>query len=241
MSAVLAGATSGLTRQNLLDQRESAATARTYQNAARSKVQLPDGRADERPATDPTERAGVAADADRLEPGARARTGEWYARGARVRRGRAARPSCATRCVGGPAGPHALRPRGRRRSWPSACRSTSVDGAYFEIVSLGELEETLESISISLLGRGPARPRWPARRSGWWAARRVLRPLRGIGDAAHAIATGRLDTRVEASDDADLAHAGRLVQRDGRSPSRSGSSATPGSRPTSATSCARRS
>ena len=40
---------------------------------------------------------------------------------------------------------------------------------------------------------------------GWWAARRVLRPLRGIGDAAHAIATGRLETRVEASTDADLA------------------------------------
>ena len=40
---------------------------------------------------------------------------------------------------------------------------------------------------------------------GWWASRRVLRPLRGIGDAAHAIATGRLETRVEASTDADLA------------------------------------
>jgi two-component system sensor histidine kinase MtrB len=40
---------------------------------------------------------------------------------------------------------------------------------------------------------------------GWWAARRVLRPLRGIGDAAHALAAGRLETRVEASDDGDLA------------------------------------
>jgi signal transduction histidine kinase len=40
---------------------------------------------------------------------------------------------------------------------------------------------------------------------GWWAARRVLRPLRGIGQAAESLATGRLDTRVEASDDPDLA------------------------------------
>jgi hypothetical protein len=33
ISAVLAGPRSGLTRQNLLDQRESSATARTYANA----------------------------------------------------------------------------------------------------------------------------------------------------------------------------------------------------------------
>jgi two-component system, OmpR family, sensor histidine kinase MtrB len=41
MSAVLAGATLGLTRQNLLDQRESSATARTYQNARTAALQLP--------------------------------------------------------------------------------------------------------------------------------------------------------------------------------------------------------
>jgi signal transduction histidine kinase len=80
----------------------------------------------------------------------------------------------------------------------------SIDGAYFEVVSLGELEETLESISVSLLAAALLSTMAGAA-VGWWAARRVLRPLRGIGDAAHAIATGRLDTRVEASDDGDLA------------------------------------
>ena len=80
----------------------------------------------------------------------------------------------------------------------------TIDGAYFEIVSLGELEDTLESISISLLAAALLSTLAGAA-VGWWAARRVLRPLRGIGDAAHAIATGRLETRVEASTDADLA------------------------------------
>jgi signal transduction histidine kinase len=80
----------------------------------------------------------------------------------------------------------------------------SIDGAYFEIVSLEELEGTLESIGISLLAAALLSTLAGAA-VGWWAARRVLRPLRGIGEAAHAIATGRLETRVEASDDADLA------------------------------------
>jgi signal transduction histidine kinase len=80
----------------------------------------------------------------------------------------------------------------------------SIDGAYFEIVSLDELENTLESISISLLAAALLATMAGAA-VGWWAARRVLRPLRGVSDAAQAIASGRLETRVEASDDADLA------------------------------------
>ncbi len=80
----------------------------------------------------------------------------------------------------------------------------SINGAYFEITSLEELESTLESISISLLAAALLSTLAGAA-VGWWAARRVLRPLRGIGDAAHALATGRLETRVEASEDADLA------------------------------------
>jgi signal transduction histidine kinase len=40
---------------------------------------------------------------------------------------------------------------------------------------------------------------------GWWAARRVLRPLNRVGAAARDIARGELATRVEAGDDPDLA------------------------------------
>lgn len=195
MSAVLAGATLGLTRQNLLDQREDSAIVRTYQNARTVNDALPETVADptERLASLPTPTGSNPV----LEVG-----GQWYAR---------------TPAIGEDVLPAALRDS-VRSGQPALMRfdhegSTQlavgvplddIDGAYFEIVSLAELEDTLESISISLLAAALLSTMAGAA-VGWWAARRVLRPLRGIGDAAHAIATGRLDTRVEASDDADLA------------------------------------
>jgi signal transduction histidine kinase len=175
VAVVLAGATLGLTRQNLLDQRESSAIARTFQNAATAALQLP------------------AADADRLEPGA-GRRRPLVRPHARVRRGGAARLPAVDRAVGA-AGADALRPR--RRDPPGRRGAARVDRRRL-------LRETLESISISLLAAALLSTVAGAG-VGWWAARRVLRPLRGIGDAAHAIATGRLETRVEASADADLA------------------------------------
>jgi two-component system sensor histidine kinase MtrB len=39
---------------------------------------------------------------------------------------------------------------------------------------------------------------------GWWASRRALRPLSSVSTAATALATGRLETRVEPSADPDL-------------------------------------
>jgi signal transduction histidine kinase len=202
VSAVLAAATLGLTRQNLLDSREASAIARTYQNARTVEGALPQGPADSiTPNFDPTSVLSSLQTPTGSNPVLELE-GEWYARAPDV-------------------GEEAL-PAGLRDSvlsgQPALMRfdhegetqlgvgipMESIDGAYFEVVSLGELEETLESISVSLLAAALLSTMAGAA-VGWWAARRVLRPLRGIGDAAHAIATGRLDTRVEASDDGDLA------------------------------------
>jgi signal transduction histidine kinase len=202
MSAVLAGATLGLTRQNLLDQRESSATARTYQNARTAALQLPGpSGGDDQPVSDPTEVLASLPTPSGSTPILQV-GGRWYARAPEF---------------GGDALPGSLRdtvlagqPALMRFDHEGATQLAvgvpidSIDGAYFEIVSLRELEDTLESISISLLAAALLSTMAGAA-VGWWAARRVLRPLRGIGDAAHAIASGRLDTRVEASDDADLA------------------------------------
>ena len=202
VSALLAGATLGLTRQNLLDARESGATARTYQNAETVQRLLPE------PAEDG---AGPTADPTDVLASLQTPTGSnpvllvgdrWFSRTpefgedvlpgelrALVRSGQPARmrfdhEGTTQLAVGVPL--------------------ESMDAAYFEIVSLEELEETLESIGISLLAAALLATLAGAA-VGWWAARRVLRPLRGIGDAAHALATGRLETRVAASDDPDLA------------------------------------
>jgi signal transduction histidine kinase len=79
----------------------------------------------------------------------------------------------------------------------------SVDAAYFEIVSLDEVESTLEALGVSLIGAALVTTLAGAA-LGWWSARRALRPLTGVSTAALALAAGRLDTRLEASEDRDL-------------------------------------
>lgn len=79
----------------------------------------------------------------------------------------------------------------------------SVDAAYFEIISLDDLESTLEALGVSLVGASLLTTFLGAV-LGWWASRRALRPLAGVSTAAMALASGRLDTRLEESEDVDL-------------------------------------
>jgi two-component system, OmpR family, sensor histidine kinase MtrB len=79
----------------------------------------------------------------------------------------------------------------------------SAGVAYFEIVSLSDLEDTLEALGVSLLGASLVTTLAGAG-IGWWASRRALRPLAGVSTAATALAAGQLDTRLESGDDPDL-------------------------------------
>jgi two-component system sensor histidine kinase MtrB len=194
-SAVLAGATIYLTRNNLLDQRESGATAQTYTNARNVRNQL------ESDVTDPLGVVSSLVTPTGSNP-VLLLDGTPYPRNAEF--GTEVLPPELVDLVGSG---QPARMRFRYNDVTQLAVGVpleSVGGAYFEIVSLDELEETLESISISLLAASLLTTLAGAA-LGWWAARRVLRPLVGIGEAAHALASGRLDTRVEASDDADLA------------------------------------
>lgn len=76
-------------------------------------------------------------------------------------------------------------------------------GSYFEFFSLDDVDSSLSSIRLSLIlaavistGLGVL--------LGIFAARRAVRPLGTAAQAASAIAGGRLDTRLEATDDPDL-------------------------------------
>jgi two-component system sensor histidine kinase MtrB len=76
-------------------------------------------------------------------------------------------------------------------------------GAYFEFFSLDEVNSTLASIRLALVfaalfttGLGVL--------LGVFAARRAVRPVGAAATAAKAIAGGRLDTRLEPTDDPDL-------------------------------------
>ena len=104
-----------------------------------------------------------------------------------------------------------------------------VGATFFEVVPLDELSRTLGSVRVSLLGarRHHDRARRPPRRRGRSPAR--VQPLADAAQAAQAIAGGRLDTRLEASDDPDLQRAGRRRSTTWPRRCRSGSSATPAS------------
>ena len=77
------------------------------------------------------------------------------------------------------------------------------DAAYFAIVDLTDLEETLDDLRIILFGAGAGVTSLAAL-LGWWISRRTLRPLRNVREAAEAIAGGRLDTRLVRQSDPDL-------------------------------------
>lgn len=76
--------------------------------------------------------------------------------------------------------------------------------AYFELFPLTEAARTLHVLLVSLLLTAIA-VTLGAALLGSWAASRALRPLHEAAQAALAIAGGRLDTRVETDDYADLA------------------------------------
>lgn len=77
------------------------------------------------------------------------------------------------------------------------------DAAFYEIVPFDELEDTLRSLAVSLFGASVVTT-LVGGTLGYWLSRRTLRPLANVGLAAEAIAGGRLDTRLEGTDDPDL-------------------------------------
>lgn len=80
----------------------------------------------------------------------------------------------------------------------------SVDGAYFEFVSFDDVARSLSVLALVLAAAG-AVTTVAGVVVGRWASGRALGPLAAVSHAAEIIASGRLDTRLQAADDADLA------------------------------------
>jgi len=75
--------------------------------------------------------------------------------------------------------------------------------AYFEIIPLKEINDTLRSLAIILLLAAVLTVLLGAG-LGVWAGGRLLQPLGEIGAAARSISKGHWDTRVDGVDDPDL-------------------------------------
>jgi signal transduction histidine kinase len=77
------------------------------------------------------------------------------------------------------------------------------NAAYFEFADIADANTTLRNVGLSLLFGGVITTVAGAV-TGMLAAKRAIRPLGDAAQAAKAIAGGRLDTRLENTDDHDL-------------------------------------
>ena len=84
----------------------------------------------------------------------------------------------------------------------------AVDGAYFEIFQLLELDRTLRILRNSSIAAALVTTVAGAT-IGWWASLRVLSPVAAVSDAAAAVASGRFDVRLEESGGPELARMAR--------------------------------
>ncbi|MDJ0768785.1 MAG: ATP-binding protein [Ilumatobacter sp.] len=78
-----------------------------------------------------------------------------------------------------------------------------AETAYFEFFSLEEVSDTLQSVQLSLV-LGTLITTALGVLAGSFAARRAVRPVGVAAQAAKSFASGRLDTRLEPTEDPDL-------------------------------------
>jgi two-component system sensor histidine kinase MtrB len=201
LSSLLAGATLYLTRQNLLDKREADAIRVLKDNAGDLDTNLSPTVSDEalREILNSLDRSQGALPLIRVG----GEGGHWVAASARdfnqddiplslsqlVRTNQPAQIRTAVR---------------RAPMFVLGLPLTDFDGEYYLAVPLTDIEDTLQSLSIILLGSAAVTTGLSAM-LGLWASRRMLRPLGEVSAAAEAIAGGNLDTRLVPPADRDLA------------------------------------
>jgi signal transduction histidine kinase len=193
LSALLSATTWALTRENLLNQREDAATVIVYQNA---RIVLA------RVTPDTDKQALVSSLSTPLGSRPVLYADEEFV-SLTPEFGQDALPKAVRDAV---LGGQPVRMRYELRGEMQLVIGIpipSVDAAYFEIIALDDLQSTLEALGVSLVGASLLTTLAGAA-LGSWASRRALRPLSGVSTAAMALADGLLDTRLEVSEDPDL-------------------------------------
>jgi two-component system, OmpR family, sensor histidine kinase MtrB len=214
LSAVLSVITFGLTRENVLNQREQTAVTTALRNATTAKSQVESLRAQLTPSPGPgSAQTGPCQALQPVLDGLPNPEGAWsllYLRtsdswcGTNTTRFESADVPPALRDVmaQGDAG----RMRTDRSGTPMLVVGVPIDvidADYFEGESMADLQTTLEGLGISLFGASVLTT-IAGGLLGFWASRRVFRPMLDVGSAATAIAGGRLDTRLPIGNDPDL-------------------------------------
>ncbi len=198
LSVTIAVSTLTIARQNLVDDREERSLAVVMRNAERVASRLSDE-------TDP-EALDVVFDAltitDRSLPLLRFNE-SWTADRPLVFSEENVPPSLVAEVDAG----HASRIRTRLGDLPAIVTGVpmpNVDAAYYEAALTDDVEGTLDTLTIILIGVAAATTLLAAA-LGSWASRRTLTPLAEFRGAAESLAAGELDTRLTPPADADLA------------------------------------
>ncbi len=195
IAAGFAVVTYAVGRSYLLGQRENSAVRQAYVNARLARTLLRDPAADV-----PSFLSGLGGGTASVS--ALRHRGEWFSTS--VAFGSATLPPALVSVVtAGHAGHQRFRGNGRQLSLAVGVPIATAEAAYFEIFPLDEVERTLMLLA-GALGIGVVSAAAVAAAIGRSAARRLVRPLAPVADAAERIAGGALDTRLEKIGDPDL-------------------------------------
>lgn len=205
-SMLLAGVTYGLTRDNLLDRRETDARVSAFRNAGRVEQLITD-ETDEEGLRQILGSMSTVADATPAIRLSGFGTFDWIS-GDTVAFGAPADIHLKLQeMVSGPGDTPPGQMRYQVDGVPHLVIAIPIaprDGIYLEAVPLGDIEHTLSSLALALLGAS-ALTTLAGISLGAWASRRVLAPLADVSNAAEALARGDLSARLEVGGDRDLA------------------------------------
>ena len=197
LSTSLAFITFGLTRQNLIDQRQDSAVTRAFANADRLAVELPSAKT---PAA--VTRSLNALSHPNAANAVLSSGGRWYATNGSAF-DQLSIPESLTAMVSDGQAARMRTPVDGSTQLIVGVPVPDLDAQYFESVPLADLQHTLNGLATTLLIASVLTTIAGAL-IGYWASRRVFAPLLDVGKAAGAIAGGRLDTRLPEGVDPDL-------------------------------------
>lgn len=192
LAAVLSFTTYGLTRSNLVQQRESASINQAVINARRVQIDLTIVPDDLDAAVDQVGTSLRALYAD----------GEWATSSLQFTE-RNIPQELLDRVIEDRVAAEMIVPYRNGQALIIGIPLPSVDASYFELDNLRDIRDALQTLQVALavaallttmVGVG----------FGLFASRRAVRPLANAASAARAIADGKLDTRLETTDDPDL-------------------------------------
>lgn len=192
LAGVLSFTTYGLTRSNLVQQRETASINQAITNARRVQIDLTIAPDDLDAAIDQVGTAQRALYVD----------GEWTTSSPQFTE-RNIPDELLNRVINDGIAAEMIVPYRNGQALLIGIPLTSVNASYFELDNLRDIRDALQTLQVALLiaalvttmvGLG----------LGLFASRRAVRPLANAASAARAIADGKLDTRLETTDDPDL-------------------------------------